>query len=370
MHNHLDNLDDFGKDILAWFDKHGRKHLPWQQLDADTKNPYPVWISEIMLQQTQVATVIDYFERFMAEFDSVDKLACADLSDVLALWAGLGYYARAKNLHKGANQLHQFIKTQGDFPKTVDDWQAISGVGRSTAGAIVSMGVGGFGVICDGNVKRVLTRHFGIDGDITKSATDKVLWQLACDLTPKNDSGRYAQAMMDMGATLCTKSRPSCHICPISTTCHAFMTNTQSHYPVKAKKNPKPTHHSLAILICYDNKFLWLNRTHKIWQNLWCLPLINPDALQTSFDENLIFEILNIDKNTFKDDTKASIKHSLTHFHWQLDLGVYPINKATFDKLNQSLTHTNSQFVWANTTQSLSIPVGIQKLLTAYNNKT
>lgn len=353
----------FAHQVLAWFECHGRKHLPWQQLHTDHKNPYPVWISEIMLQQTQVVTVIDYFKRFMTQFETVDKLANSDLAQVLALWAGLGYYARAKNLHKGAKQLVQIIKDTGDYPKTCDEWQNICGVGRSTAGAIVAMGLGGFGVICDGNVKRVLTRHFGIDGDITKSATDKILWQLATDLTPKKDSGKYAQAMMDLGATVCTRTRPNCQSCPVVGTCHAFLTNSQHKYPVKAKKVRKPTYQSFAVMIRYDNQSLWLCRSHKIWQNLWCLPLFNPTNLQTSRCETQIFDTLNLTHTTLTKNISTTVKHSLTHFDWQLDLVVYPIGLADFERLNASLINTDNSFIWTDNYTNLSTPVGINKLL-------
>ncbi len=373
----------FSKQILAWFDKHGRKNLPWQQLHSNTPDPYPVWISEIMLQQTQVATVIDYFHRFMARFGDLRTLALADLDDVLALWAGLGYYARAKNLHKGARQLYAIMQQTGDYPQTTTDWQAISGVGRSTAGAIVAMGLHQFGVICDGNVKRVLTRHFGIDGDITKSATDKALWQLATTLTPAKNSGHYAQAMMDMGATVCTRHQPKCQICPVATSCHAHKTGSQALFPVKAKQKIKPAHSSIALMIEFDGRALWLKRTHNIWQNLWCVPLLNDKS--SSLNDDIIWQILtdndylnndylNNDylNNDYLDNdsldnipTTHHIRHTLTHFHWQIAQATIVINHATYEALNRALIEVNAHFEWLSLHQALDkpLPTGIVKLL-------
>ena len=205
-----DALDSFAPRLLDWFAENGRHDLPWQQHQTDTPNPYIVWLSEVMLQQTQVTTVLPYFARFMDTFPTVQDLAAADWDVVAEHWAGLGYYARARNLHKGAKQLVAVIEETGEFPQTLAGWEAISGVGPSTAGAIMAMGLHHYGVICDGNVKRVLTRWAAIDGDITKSATTKELWALAERLTPTENSGLFAQAMMDMGATLCTRSKPAC----------------------------------------------------------------------------------------------------------------------------------------------------------------
>jgi len=335
-------LDTFAPRILTWFDTNGRHDLPWQQHKTDTPNPYIVWLSEVMLQQTQVTTVIPYFARFMTSFPTVQDLAAADWDTVAEHWAGLGYYARARNLHKGAKQLVSIIEETGDFPQTVEGWEAISGVGLSTAGAIVAMGLHGYGVICDGNVKRVMTRWAGIDGDIMKSATTKELWALAERLTPSNDSGHFAQAMMDMGATLCTRRNPQCELCPVSADCIAHAQGRETDYPVKAKKKPKPSRFSNALLMQNDSgKILWLQRPDSgIWGGLWVLPLQfkqktqgktvlstaqDDDAYESEFTtaEQIINEWLAKNKltaqsvsNSLLDD--APIKHSLTHFHWYL----------------------------------------------------
>ena len=235
-----DALDSFAPRLLDWFAENGRHDLPWQQHQTDTPNPYVVWLSEVMLQQTQVTTVLPYFARFMESFPSVQDLAAAEWDLVAEHWAGLGYYARARNLHKGAKQLAEIIDETGDFPQTLAGWEAISGVGPSTAGAIMAMGLHKYGVICDGNVKRVLTRWAAIEGDITKSATTKTLWALAERLTPVDDSGLFAQAMMDMGATLCARSKPACLLCHYKRTVLPMHRGAKPTIQSRQKNSPSP----------------------------------------------------------------------------------------------------------------------------------
>ena len=391
-------LDSFAPRILTWFDHSGRHDLPWQQHQLDTPDPYPVWLSEVMLQQTQVATVIPYFERFMASFPTVQDLANASWEQVSEHWAGLGYYARARNLHKGAKQLVDIIEQTGKFPQTVANWEQISGVGQSTAGAIVAMGVradqygGDRGVICDGNVKRVLTRWAGIDGDITKTATTKALWQLAERLTPTRDSGHYAQAMMDMGATLCTKAKPACLLCPVQADCVANAQGKQSFYPVKSKKSPNPSKFSLALKLVCDDKTLWLQRPDTgIWGGLWCLPLAfvkkqsgekKPSApplaiwqQESAFEaeyntaEQIIFaflqaeQLLNIQQVNL--DSPDTVKHSLTHFHWFLTPLTISLNAEQHEKLTKKLQQAMQSLSWVKNTQinSLAKPKAMQLLV-------
>lgn len=388
-----DELDSFAPRILTWFDHSGRHDLPWQQHKLETPDPYPVWLSEVMLQQTQVTTVIPYFERFMASFPTVQDLAQAEWEQVAEHWAGLGYYARARNLHKGAKQLVDIIAQTGKFPQTVAEWAQIAGVGQSTAGAIVAMGVradqygGESGVICDGNVKRVLTRWAGIDGDITKSATTKQLWRLAERLTPTKDSGHYAQAMMDMGATLCTKSKPACLLCPVQTDCVAHAQGKQTFYPVKSKKQPNPSKFSLALKLSHDDKILWLQRPDNgIWGGLWCLPLVfikkekNGHLIETwqqdaifeaeyTTAEQIIFEFLQaeqlLDFDTVNLADTRTIKHGLTHFHWWLTPVSLSLNAqqrmALTDKLQQSMQSV--AWVENSTINNLAKPKAMQLLL-------
>lgn len=383
-------LDNFAPRILNWFDSHGRHDLPWQQHKTDTPNPYIVWLSEVMLQQTQVTTVIPYFARFMTSFPTVQDLADADWDSVAEHWAGLGYYARARNLHKGAKQLVEIINETGDFPQTVEGWEAISGVGQSTAGAIVAMGLHGYGVICDGNVKRVLTRWAGIDGDIMKSATTKQLWALAERLTPTNDSGHYAQAMMDMGATLCTRSNPQCTLCPVNADCIAHAEGRETFYPVKAKKKAKPSRFSNALLIQNaTNEILWLQRPDSgIWGGLWVLPLQfvqktqgkkilstaqEDQAYESEFTtaEQIIDEWLTTHQlaaqsisNSLLDE--APIKHTLTHFHWYLQPQQLTLNDKQAAELTQALENAEINAVWADSIKAqatLGLPKAMVKVL-------
>ena len=408
------NLNSLAPRLLDWFAINGRHDLPWQQHQTDKPNPYIVWLSEVMLQQTQVTTVLPYFARFMDSFPTVQDLAAAEWDMVAEHWAGLGYYARARNLHKGAKQLVEVIDETGDFPQTLAGWEAISGVGPSTAGAIMAMGLHRYGVICDGNVKRVLTRWAAIDGDITKSATTKELWALAERLTPRENSGLFAQAMMDMGATLCTRSKPACLLCPLQDDCLAHAQGRETDYPVKAKKQPKPSKFSNALLIKdADGNILWLQRPDNgIWGGLWSLPLefvekISGKAAVKNTGKNIdkklteanaeqplevasnkkIYEktyeteftvaeqIINewLDKNklevasinkTLLDD--APIKHSLTHFHWYLTPQSLTLNNEQTAEITQALQAAEININWLNADDAqatLGLPRAMVKIL-------
>ncbi|MDN5618874.1 MAG: A/G-specific adenine glycosylase [Psychrobacter sp.] len=408
-----DALNSFSPRLLDWFAENGRHDLPWQQHQTDTPNPYIVWLSEVMLQQTQVTTVLPYFARFMDTFPTVQDLAAAEWDTVAEHWAGLGYYARARNLHKGAKQLVAVIEETGEFPQTLAGWEAISGVGPSTAGAIMAMGLHRYGVICDGNVKRVLTRWAAIDGDITKSATTKELWALAERLTPADHSGLFAQAMMDMGATLCTRSKPACLLCPVKEDCLAHAEGRETDYPVKAKKQPKPSKFSDALLIENENgEILWLQRPDNgIWGGLWSLPLQFVEKVDgkanskitgkntakkpvTSDDKSLnvandvrsnekVYEtefttaeqIINewLIKNELVTESvsntllyDAPIKHSLTHFHWYLTPRKLTVDTAKMLELNEKLAAAAIDFKWLTeqTAQdSLGLPRAMIKIL-------
>ncbi len=399
------SLDSFAPRLLDWFAENGRHDLPWQQHQTDAPNPYIVWLSEVMLQQTQVTTVLPYFARFMASFPTVQNLAAAEWDTVAEHWAGLGYYARARNLHKGAKQLVEVIDETGDFPQTLAGWEAISGVGPSTAGAIMAMGLHRYGVICDGNVKRVLTRWAAIDGDITKSATTKELWALAERLTPVDDSGLFAQAMMDMGATLCTRSKPACLLCPLQEDCFAHAEGRETDYPVKAKKQPKPSKFSNALLIKNsDGKILWLQRPDNgIWGGLWSLPLqfvektagkvntktaaektteIDDTSLKVTSNEKvyeaefttaeqIINEWLDKHKLTAKAVSKTlldntPIKHSLTHFHWYLTPQSVTLNAKQITEITEALQAAEININWLNAVDAqatLGLPRAMVKIL-------
>lgn len=394
--NNLSQTNSFAERVLTWFAQHGRHDLPWQQHRTDTPDAYQVWVSEVMLQQTQVATVIPYFKRFIQSFPTVTALAQADWQNVAEHWAGLGYYARARNLHQGAKQLTDIINTTGQLPQNVDDWQQISGVGRSTAGAIVAMGLHGYGVICDGNVKRVLTRWAGIDADVNKSATINQLWQLATELTPKKHSGHFAQAMMDLGATVCTRNKPACLLCPVQNDCVAKAMGNPTAYPVKVKKKTKPNKYSHALLLSnVDGKLLWLQRPDKgIWGGLWCLPLqfikkTQGNKLLLTANDDMAYEqehtlaeqiILHwceqqgLQEQPQKSDNILAknaqntneIKHSLTHFHWYMTSLNLRLSNEQVAYLSDALQTANCIYQWAdiNTALTLGVPKAMVKLLT------
>ncbi|WP_298973773.1 A/G-specific adenine glycosylase [uncultured Psychrobacter sp.] len=393
-------LNTFAPRLLDWFETDGRHDLPWQQHQTDTPNPYIVWLSEVMLQQTQVKTVLPYFARFMETFPTVQDLAAADWEVIAEHWAGMGYYARARNLHKGAKQLVEIIDETGSFPQTLAGWEAISGVGPSTAGAIMAMGLHKYGVICDGNVKRVLTRWSAIDGDITKSATTKQLWALAERLTPKDNSGLFAQAMMDMGATLCVRRNPNCQLCPLKADCLAHAEGRETDYPVKAKKKPKPSKFSNALIIeNAQGDILWLQRPDNgIWGGLWSLPLqfvqkleasdlaktseeqpkksqvrSNEKVYETEFttaeqiindwliENNLVAKPVS---NTLLED--APIKHSLTHFHWYLQPQRVVVDNKQIAELKDKLNAADIEFKWLGQQKardSLGLPRAMIKII-------
>jgi A/G-specific adenine glycosylase len=219
---------------VRWFHVQGRKHLPWQQ----NKTPYRVWISEIMLQQTQVATVIPYYIRFMESFPTITALANADEDMVLHHWTGLGYYARARNLHKAAKLMRDDFS--GQFPEDIDQVVALPGIGRSTAGAILSLSLKQHHPILDGNVKRVLARSYLVEGYNGLSKFDKALWHLSEQLTPAVETDSFNQAMMDLGATLCTRSKPQCQLCPVEQSCLAKASEQQANFPQKKTKKEPP----------------------------------------------------------------------------------------------------------------------------------
>lgn len=263
----------FSRQVLAWYDKFGRKTLPWQQ----EKTPYKVWLSEVMLQQTQVATVIPYFERFMARFPTVADLARAPLDDVLHLWTGLGYYARARNLHKAAQQVVE--RHDGRFPENFDDVAALPGVGRSTAGAILSLSLGKRYPILDGNVKRVLARCYAVSGWPGKKEVENRLWQISDDVTPASGVERFNQAMMDLGAMVCTRSRPKCDICPLNDGCVARASGTQSQYPGKKPKQTIPERTGYFLMMQHgDEVFLAQRPPVGLWGGLYCFPQFETEA--------------------------------------------------------------------------------------------
>ena len=259
---------DFAARLLAWFEHDGRKDLPWQR----DPTPYRVWISEIMLQQTQVATVIPYFEAFMRRVPDVASLAGAPLDEVLHLWSGLGYYARARNLQRAARVI--MSRHGGQFPRTLDEVMALPGIGRSTAGAILALSSGERHPILDGNVKRVLTRQFGIEGYPGDTAVEQQLWSVAEACTPATRAAEYTQAIMDLGATLCTRAKPACLLCPVAAGCAALREGRQGELPSPRPRARRPQREVWMVLAVRAGGELLLERRppQGIWGGLWGLP--------------------------------------------------------------------------------------------------
>lgn len=266
-------MSEFSTRLLAWQREHGRHDLPWQ----GGTDPYRIWLSEIMLQQTQVDTVIPYYQRFLARFPDLGALAAAPVEDVMALWSGLGYYARARNLHRAAQVV---VAAHGStFPRSAAAIAALPGVGRSTAAAIAAFAFGERAAILDGNVKRVLCRIFGVDGFPGERAVEQRLWALAESLLPAREIGRYIQAQMDLGATLCTRTRPACARCPFHDDCVARRTGRIAELPAPRPKKAVPRRSARCAVIVRDGAVLLERRPPAgIWGGLLALPEIPPEA--------------------------------------------------------------------------------------------
>ncbi|HSN18968.1 MAG TPA: A/G-specific adenine glycosylase [Gammaproteobacteria bacterium] len=263
----------FAARLLRWFVRHGRHDLPWQK----RRTPYRVWISEIMLQQTQVATVIPYYRRFMARFPTVGALAAAPVDEVLHLWTGLGYYARARNLHKAAQLIRD--RHGGRFPRAMEAVQALPGIGRSTAGAILAISAGQRHPILDGNVKRVLTRHGAVPGWPGDPHVEARLWELAEGYTPKSRAAEYTQAIMDLGATLCTRSKPRCGECPVAADCMARRLGKQPEFPSPKPRKAMPVKRTrMLLLLAEGSVFLERRPPAGIWGGLWGFPEVAAGA--------------------------------------------------------------------------------------------
>ena len=307
-------LEDFAARLLAWYEAYGRKSLPWQQ----DPTPYRVWVSEVMLQQTQVATVIPYYERFMARFPTLAALAAAPLDEVLHLWSGLGYYARARNLKACAEAIIE--RHGGEFPRDLDAVSALPGIGRSTAGAILALARGERHPILDGNAKRVLARVFAIEGDPGTLEVQKRLWAQADACTPRARCAAYTQAIMDLGATVCTRTRPACTLCPMRERCVAAREGRQAQLP-GAKARRVRLSRAAVLLIAESGAagaraVLVMRRAAPgIWGGLWSPPQFDSEAAA--------LEWCRRELGGFESAGRlAPIEHGFTHF----DLRLTPIH--------------------------------------------
>lgn len=339
--------DSFAARLLCWFDQHGRKDLPWQR----DINPYRVWLSEIMLQQTQVSTVIPYFQRMSSAYPDVHALASAPLDEVLHQWTGLGYYARARNLHKTA----QIISTEFDgvFPNNVEQLQTLPGIGRSTAGAICAIAYHRHCAILDGNVKRVLARHHAIAGWPGKTAVSNQLWAIAEKNTPAQRTGDYTQAIMDLGATLCTRSKPACTQCPVNADCQAFTQDETQLYPGKKASKVLPIRQTLLLIIRDKKRHILLQQRPPsgIWGGLWSFPECANEAELVTICQRFGIEI----KKYRLADT---LRHTFSHFH--LDYTpVYIDTQSTATRIADS----NQRWVKPTAHGEIGLPAPIFALL-------
>ena len=302
---------DVAPRLLAWWDAHGRKDLPWQK----SPTPYRVWVSEIMLQQTQVATVERYYDRFVAAFPDVRALATADADAVMHLWSGLGYYARARNLHRAARVVCD--EHNGELPTTLDDLLALPGIGRSTAGAILALSRDQRHPILDGNVKRVLARYFGVEGWTGSTANLKRLWQHADDCTPADRAAHYTQAVMDLGATTCTRGTPDCERCPLIDGCIAQQESRTGEIPAPRPKRKRDRREAIVVLLVRDDGAVLLEKRPDsgIWGGLWCLP--EAETMEQVGD--WCHARTGLTPGSI--DVRPVVSHSFTHF----DLDMTPV---------------------------------------------
>lgn len=336
--------------ILAWYDRQGRKSFPWQH----KPNAYKVWLSEIMLQQTQVATVIPYFQRFIHAFPNLRQLAKANEDQVLALWSGLGYYSRARNLFACAQIIHQ--QYAGRFPRDLSTLESLPGIGRSTAGAILATAFHIRAPILDGNVKRVLTRLHAITGWPEKSEVKKQLWEIAEYYTPELHVANYTQAIMDLGALVCTRSKPDCASCPLQSHCSAYAQGKQLDYPSKKLKKKIPLREKKFLLLVNQQGQIYLEKrpSSGIWGGLWCLPECEMPVVDLAKWSKQQYGFVVSDINIWE-----KFRHTFTHFH--LDISPYLLRV----KKSSQRVQESAQGTWYDLThaQSLGLATPITRLL-------
>jgi len=330
-------VPDFAQKLVLWQRRHGRHGLPWQ----GTRDPYRIWLSEIMLQQTQVAAVIPYYERFLARFPDIAALAGAAEDEVLRLWSGLGYYARGRNLLRAAREL---VKA-GKFPDSCEEIQALPGVGPSTAAAIAAFAFGRRAAILDGNVKRVLARCFGIEGE-------KAQWALAEKLLPAHGIEAYTQALMDLGATVCTRTKPACGRCPVAKDCVALRNNRINELPSPRKRKPLPTRRTIWLVLLHKGSILLERRPSTgIWGGLWVFP-----ELVSGLPEVFCRKVLGCDVK--QSQRLPEIEHGFTHFR----LNIRPIRCS----VRKILPHAEAPGrIWLGVEDAAraAVPAPVKKLL-------
>ena len=336
--------------LLPWFERHGRRQLPWQS----DPTPYRVWISEVMLQQTQVETVIPYFGRFIARFPDIGSLAAASLDEVLHLWSGLGYYARARNLHRAATGI--VSRPDGKLPETLPELMALPGIGRSTAAAILALAHGQRHPILDGNVKRVLARLFCIRDWPGNAETTTRLWQLAEDCTPLARVAEYTQAIMDLGATVCTRSNPGCERCPVSADCGALAADCVGELPARRTRGTRRLRHTHMVFVLRRGAEVMLRQraTQGIWGGLWAPPEF-PDAAAARAWCTSTFKAAPQELRRL-----PALRHSFTHFDLDIEPWVLRLSRD-----DARVEEAGSVWYIYDAPMSVGLPTPVSKLIKA-----
>jgi A/G-specific adenine glycosylase len=343
----IKNKQDLAARLLAWHRRHGRHDLPWQR----TRDAYRIWVAEIMLQQTQVAAVIPYYQRFLERFPDIASLAIAPQDEVLRLWSGLGYYSRARNLQRAAQLVQE--RHGGRVPRALDDIEALPGIGRSTAAAIAAFAYGTRAAILDGNVKRVLARHFAVAGFPGDKRVENRLWQLAEEQLPSRAMGPYTQALMDLGATLCTRAKPRCSDCPLAETCQALALARVGDFPAPRPAKVVPTRATHMLLLVRNGELLLEKRPPSgIWGGLWSLPEIDDAASARAHCRS------HYGCSIAAPQPLASLAHGFTHFKLQIQPLLCRVEKRA------PATREPGQ-IWLSLDQAhaAAIPVPVRKLI-------
>jgi A/G-specific adenine glycosylase len=344
-------MDAFADAVIEWQKNHGRHDLPWQ----NTTDPYAIWVSEIMLQQTQVTAVIGYYATFMQRFPDIATLANATQEQVLQSWSGLGYYSRARNLHNAAQTIVD--EFNGTFPTEFDDIQRLSGIGRSTAAAISTFALNRPQPILDGNVKRVFARHFSIEGWTGKPAIQQKLWAIAERENPSEDAIAYTQGLMDLGSSICTRSKPKCSHCPLNKSCQALTNNQTQSLPTPKPKKALPQKETTMLIIRMGKEILLEKRPQKgIWAGLWSLPEIGMEAIANEVAQQ------RFSLTTEADEPLAMVNHVFTHY--KLAITPQPLQVVSPPKQKEK-----AGYIWMGIEDAIdaAIPTPIRNILLMIN---
>jgi A/G-specific adenine glycosylase len=343
-------MSAFAHAIIRWQRVHGRHDLPWQ----GTRDPYAIWLAEVMLQQTQAATVAPYYRRFRATFPTIASLAAASEDDVLRQWSGLGYYSRARNLHRAARLILK--DHDGKFPRALEEITRLPGIGRSTAAAIAAFAYGVPAPILDGNVKRVLARHFVIDGSPAKQMVEMRLWRLAQLLVPRHGIESYIQGLMDLGATVCVRRSPRCGRCPVRGTCGAYAADRVGELPLPRPRGTGPTRHTTMLVLLHGDDVLLERRPPVgVWGGLWSLPELDAGIDPTSAAAHRFgCEVARVVKF-------ARVRHGFTHF--TLDITALA---ATVSRVAPSAAHPGCAWLSLEDALGAAVPAPVRRILAPF----